>query len=116
MNHSERKVSVAEYRRAYDHAYRIANVDYHSCVNQDELKSWVVRAERVREEMAMLTCSRAKEYDQGQMKAALDQLAQRVEDSVSQLGRLAEAERARAEQSQPPKKSRHLRGLPSFDV
>jgi len=64
-------VPVSEFRNSIDHLYRLINVDYHSCINTQELCYWVKRVERLIETVKVLECKRAKLEDRDNHKKCL---------------------------------------------
>ncbi|QOR45274.1 hypothetical protein [Trueperella pecoris] len=80
-----RIVNVAEFRQETDRLFRVANVDYHACVNAQEVRNWLVVAGRALEECAALQTKRAKAYDLDQFKDAVRALECRVSQSGERI-------------------------------
>lgn len=65
-------VKVAVFRQAYDHLFRIANVDYHACVGAGEVENWKRSAARMLSEYELYHCGRAQAYDLEQFAKAVE--------------------------------------------
>ena len=71
-------VTVAKYRQATDHLYRLANVDYCACVGERERANWRATAERMLREYQVMTCPRAKAIDEAHYRAAVGAVQARM--------------------------------------
>lgn len=99
-------VKVAKFRNEADHLFRLANVDYHACVNAREVECWKEIATRVLKEAENLVCARATDYDRQQFTkavAAVNAQLIAADDRIVQLQRKSAAKTAaqRAEPSGP---------------
>lgn len=74
------QVNVATYRQDTDHLYRIANVDWHACVNATEREHWAFTATRALERTNANECMRAKHADGFQRDKARQALQKRLEE------------------------------------
>lgn len=84
-NVATKTVKVAEMRNAYDHIFRQANVNYHSCVGASEILNWKARSERILADNISTKCNRATEYDHQQMAGAIKALTGALSDADSRL-------------------------------
>lgn len=80
------EVSVRDFRHDTSGLYRLANVDYHACVGQIELKHWLEIAKRRLVEVLDVTCTRAKPDDRSERRRAVEVLNERVIDVSKRLG------------------------------
>jgi len=64
-------VNVAAFRQSYNHLFTLANVAYHACVGESEIRNWKIVASRILNEVKLNSCSRAKPYDLEQYSSAI---------------------------------------------
>lgn len=69
------KVKVAEFRQSINHAFRLLNADWNSCVGEKEKVYWFVQSFRLFSELHELECPRAKEDDLIQLERVQDHYA-----------------------------------------
>jgi hypothetical protein len=81
-------VKVAAYRDATDHLFRLANVDYHACVNVREVASWQDTTTRVLAETEGLECGRANAYDRRQFADAIAAVKARLVEAQTRIAQL----------------------------
>lgn len=81
-------VSVKEFRNSVDHLYRMANVDYHACVDALELRYWVERVERIIRGVEALECKRAKPADREEHGKSLEAARKRLKQATKRIQEL----------------------------
>lgn len=80
-----RVVHVATYRQTRDHLLRVVNVDYCACVNVQELRYWLVIAERVLNEVQHMECQRANTTDRQWRRVAIETAQRRIEAAIAKI-------------------------------
>jgi hypothetical protein len=80
-----RVVHVATYRQTRDHLLRVVNVDYCACVNVQELRYWLVIAERVLSEVQHMDCQRANTTDRQWRRIAIETALRRIDEATAKI-------------------------------